>query len=92
MNMAKICPEIRWVRVNDRTTDLFEGLWLLRHGVSYNAELVADEKVAQVGPLADMASLVQKCMKLEPVGAFSILGSFDAIPDRVWPVGERGKG
>lgn len=26
MNMAKICREICWVRVNNRTTDLFEGL------------------------------------------------------------------
>lgn len=31
-------------------------------------------------------------MNLKPLGAFSILGSFDAMPARVWPVGERGKG
>ncbi|MBC7099303.1 MBL fold metallo-hydrolase, partial [Candidatus Bipolaricaulota bacterium] len=45
---CEIRPGIHWVGVNDRTTDLFEGLWPLPDGVSYNAYLVAGEKVALI--------------------------------------------
>ena len=37
-----------WVGVNDRTTDLFESLWPLPNGVSYNAYLLVDDKVAVI--------------------------------------------
>ncbi|HID86018.1 MAG TPA: FprA family A-type flavoprotein, partial [Anaerolineae bacterium] len=38
-----------WIGVNDRTTDLFEGLWpITQEGVSYNAYLINDEKKALV--------------------------------------------
>ncbi len=41
----EIKPNIYWVGVNDRTTDLFEGLWpITQEGVSYNAYLINDEK------------------------------------------------
>ena len=33
-----------WVGVNDHETDLFESLWDLPQGVSYNAYVVTDEK------------------------------------------------
>jgi flavorubredoxin len=36
------------VGANDRTKHRFEGLWPLPHGVSYNAYLIEDEKVALV--------------------------------------------
>ncbi|NLE43968.1 MAG: FprA family A-type flavoprotein [Chloroflexi bacterium] len=40
-------PGIYWIGVNDRTTDLFEGLWpITREGVSYNAYLIDDERKA----------------------------------------------
>jgi flavorubredoxin len=48
MNATEIRPGIFWVGVNDRTTDLFEGLWPLPHGVSYNSYLVVGEKVALI--------------------------------------------
>ena len=48
MNITEILPGIHYVGVNDRTTTRFEGLWSLPHGVSYNAYLVADEKVALI--------------------------------------------
>ena len=41
-----INDSITWVGTNDRETDLFEGLWPLPRGVSYNSYLVKDEKVA----------------------------------------------
>jgi anaerobic nitric oxide reductase flavorubredoxin len=38
---------IYWIGVDDRTTDLFEGLWpITREGVSYNAYLINDKKKA----------------------------------------------
>ena len=48
MTAIEIRPGIHWVGVNDRVTDLFEGLWPLPHGVSYGSYLVAGEKVALV--------------------------------------------
>ena len=48
MNITEILSGIHYVGVNDRTTTRFEGLWSLPHGVSYNAYLVADEKVALI--------------------------------------------
>jgi flavorubredoxin len=43
----EIKPDIYWIGVNDRTTDLFEGLWpITQEGVSYNAYLIDDEKKA----------------------------------------------
>ncbi|MGB9758007.1 MAG: FprA family A-type flavoprotein [Candidatus Bipolaricaulaceae bacterium] len=44
----EIRPGIFWVGVNDRTTDLFEGIWPLPHGVSYNAYLVVGRKIALI--------------------------------------------
>jgi anaerobic nitric oxide reductase flavorubredoxin len=49
MPPIEIKPDIYWIGVNDRTTDLFEGLWpITREGVSYNAYLIKDEKKAVV--------------------------------------------
>lgn len=45
----EIKPNIYWIGVNDRTTDLFEGLWpITQEGVSYNAYLINDEKKAVI--------------------------------------------
>jgi anaerobic nitric oxide reductase flavorubredoxin len=47
MPPIEIKPDIYWIGVNDRTTDLFEGLWpITQEGVSYNAYLINDEKKA----------------------------------------------
>jgi flavorubredoxin len=52
MPAIEIKPGISWIGVNDRTTDLFEGLWpITREGVSYNAYVVKGQKTA----LIDMA-------------------------------------
>ena len=40
-----IRPGIYWIGVNDRTTDLFEGLWpIAQEGVSYNSYIILDQK------------------------------------------------
>lgn len=46
--MTKIKERIRYVGVNDFDKELFEGLWPLPYGVSYNSYLVVDEKVALI--------------------------------------------
>ncbi|HUU50446.1 MAG TPA: FprA family A-type flavoprotein [Nitrospinota bacterium] len=49
MPAVKIKPDVYWVGANDRTTDLFEGLWPIVHeGVSYNSYLINDEKTAVI--------------------------------------------
>ena len=46
--MKKITDRIFYVGVNDRVTHLFERLWSLRRGGSYNSYVIADEKIAVV--------------------------------------------
>lgn len=46
--MSKITEKIRYVGVNDRETTLFEGLWPLPYGVTYNSYLIMDDKTALV--------------------------------------------
>ncbi len=46
--MKKISERIFYVGVNDDAKTLFEGLWPLPYGVSYNSYVVADEKVALI--------------------------------------------
>ena len=44
----EITNNIHYVGVNDRNKSLFEGLWPLPNGVSYNSYLIVDEKVALI--------------------------------------------
>lgn len=46
--MYKIAHDIHYVGVNDRNKNLFEGLWPLPNGVSYNSYLITDEKVCLI--------------------------------------------
>ena len=46
--MKKITDNIYYVGVNDRNKSLFEGLWPLPAGVSYNAYLINDEKTCLI--------------------------------------------
>lgn len=49
MNLRKISERIHYVGVNDRSSELFEGLWPLPNGVSYNSYLVkGKEKTALI--------------------------------------------
>lgn len=45
---TKISERIRYVGVNDHEKVIFEGLWPLPFGVSYNSYLVIDEKIALI--------------------------------------------
>ncbi|MBR5440664.1 MAG: MBL fold metallo-hydrolase, partial [Prevotella sp.] len=44
----KITDKIHYVGVNDRNKSLFEGLWPLPNGVSYNSYLIDDEKICLI--------------------------------------------
>ncbi|HCC84996.1 MAG TPA: FprA family A-type flavoprotein [Porphyromonadaceae bacterium] len=44
----EIAKDVYYVGVNDRTKHLFENLWPLPHGVSYNAYIIDDEKRALI--------------------------------------------
>ena len=46
--MQNISDNIFYVGVNDRNKSLFEGLWPLPYGVSYNSYLIDDEKTCLV--------------------------------------------
>lgn len=45
---TEITKGIHYVGVNDRHKHIFEGLWPLPYGVSYNSYIIADEKIALV--------------------------------------------
>ncbi|HRW64056.1 MAG TPA: FprA family A-type flavoprotein, partial [Bacteroidales bacterium] len=47
-NTVKITDKVFWLGVNDRRTNLFENMWPLPNGVSYNSYLIVDEKVALI--------------------------------------------
>ena len=45
MPSLEIRPGVFWIGLNDRTTDLFEGIWpVAEAGVTYNSYLIHDEK------------------------------------------------
>ncbi len=49
MKPIEIRPGVFWVGINDRVTELFEGLWPIKQeGISYNSYLIKDEKSALI--------------------------------------------
>lgn len=48
LDPIKLNDRTYYVGVNDRQTDLFEGIWPLPRGVSYNSYLIVDQKVALI--------------------------------------------
>ncbi|MFX0052378.1 MAG: FprA family A-type flavoprotein [Candidatus Hermodarchaeota archaeon] len=49
MTCIEISPNIYWNGLNDRTSDLFEGLWpITQEGVTYNSYIINDNKVALI--------------------------------------------
>ena len=53
-----LSPNVHWVGVNDTQTPLFEGLWRIPEGVSYNSYLiVGSEKTALIESVAEKNAL-----------------------------------
>ncbi len=48
MLQVNLAEDIYYLGFNDRRTHLFENIWPIPHGVSYNSYLIVDEKVALV--------------------------------------------
>ena len=49
MPVVEIKPDVYWIGIIDRTTDLFEGIWPISDtGVTYNSYLIDDEKKAVI--------------------------------------------
>lgn len=44
--MPSITDSIKYVGVNDKTIDLFEGQYIVPNGISYNSYVIIDEKIA----------------------------------------------
>ena len=44
--VPQVTDSVYYVGVNDRSKSLFENMWPLPYGVSYNSYLIVDEKVA----------------------------------------------
>ena len=42
----KITSDIKYIGVNDRKVDLFEGQYVVPNGMSYNSYVITDEKIA----------------------------------------------
>ena len=53
----EIKGKVHYVGVNDRTKALFENLWPLPYGVSYNSYLIADDDMVALVDTVDVASL-----------------------------------
>ncbi len=47
-NTVKVTDKVYWLGANDRKTSLFENMWPIPNGVSYNSYLIVDEKIALV--------------------------------------------
>jgi flavorubredoxin len=57
MKPIEINPGVLWVGVNDRVTELFEGLWPIgQEGISYNSYLIRDEKSVLIDLSKEMLS------------------------------------
>lgn len=48
MHQVNLAEDIYYIGFNDRRTHLFENLWPIPNGVSYNSYLIVDEKIALI--------------------------------------------
>ncbi len=76
MPSVEIRPEVYWIGLNDRTTDLFEGIWPVSHeGVTYNSYLLRDEKKV----IIDLAKDFKTDEYFERIDALVPLSEIDYI-------------
>ena len=76
MPAIEIKTDVYWIGVNDRTTDLFEGIWpISKEGVSYNAYLINDEKKV----IIDLAKAFKTDEFLDQISGIVPVSSLDYI-------------
>jgi len=63
-----LSDDIYWVGVNDRTTDLFESIWPIPRGVSYNAYCILDDRVAVIDTVKEKSfgAFLEKIRQVAP--------------------------
>ncbi|MDE6842119.1 MAG: FprA family A-type flavoprotein [Muribaculaceae bacterium] len=71
-NITAICPGIRYVGVNDRTTEKFESMWPLPYGVSYNSYLVDGSDKTALIDTVELGSLPDFLQNLRQAGTHKI--------------------
>lgn len=76
MKPIEINPGVLWVGVNDRVTELFEGLWPIgQEGISYNSYLIRDEKSV----LIDLSKEMLSDEYLAQISGIMDLGDLDYV-------------
>lgn len=76
MQPIEIRPSIYWIGVNDRHTELFEGLWSIRdEGISYNSYLINDKKKV----IIDLCSKMTTDELIDQITTFIDLADLDYI-------------
>jgi len=56
LNKTYISESIKYIGVDDRETDLFEGQYIIPNGVSYNSYVIFDEKIAVMDTVDKIAT------------------------------------
>ncbi len=66
MLIKELKKDIFYVGVNDRKTHLFENMWPIPHGVSYNSYLINDEKTALLDTveIGQSSSFIKKVLNV----------------------------
>lgn len=76
MPSVEICPGVFWIGLNDRTTDLFEGIWPVSDaGVTYNSYVIRGEK----NVIVDLAKGFKTDEYFELLDSIVPLGKIDYI-------------
>jgi len=71
IKMKEVVPDVYYVGVNDHLTKLFEGLWPIPEGVSYNSYIVKGEKTALIETVK-IPFIDEFLKKVEEVTSFDI--------------------
>jgi len=76
MPSVEICPDVFWIGLNDRTTDLFEGIWPVSDaGVTYNSYVIRGEQ----NVIVDLAKGFKTDEYFELLDSIVPLGKIDYI-------------
>ena len=64
--IISVKDNIYWIGANDYETDIFEAIWPLPHGVSYNSYLIKDDKIAIIDTVKRnlIPSFIEKIRKI----------------------------
>ena len=58
----EVSNDIKYIGVNDHSIDLFEGLYQVPRGISYNSYVILDEKIAVMDTVDKIGGRQQKLL------------------------------